>query len=363
MTVSLPPRYRDWADDIVAAVKEVAASDEFILKSRVAALEAALAERTGARHAVACANGTGALVLGLTALGVGPGDEVVTPAFSFISSASAIAHVGATPVFVDVDPETATIDPDGVEAAVTARTKAVLPVHLFSQVAPMPALRAVADRHGLALLEDSAVTLGGRVADRPAGRWGDIGVFSFFPAKPLGACGDAGLLITDDDELATVLRALRNHGQIERFRHDLLGFNSRMDEIVAGFLLRRLDHFDADRAARRRLADHYTRTLTGVRPLRPGPPEQAVYTYVVRATNRDGLRAHLSERGIPTAVTYPRVLPAQPVFADLGLRADDFPHAARLAQECLALPLYPQLTESDVDGVVAAVAEFYAGRS
>lgn len=363
MTLSLPARYRHWADDVVEVVAEVAAADEFILKSRVAALEAAIAERVGARHAVACGNGTGALVLGLTALEIGAGDEVITPAFSFISSASAIALVGAVPVFVDVDPDTVGLDPAGVEAAITPRTRAILPAHLFSQAAPMPALRAVADRHGVALLEDSAVALGGQVAGRPAGRWGDIGVYSFFPAKPLGACGDGGMLVTDDDALAGALRALRNHGQVERFRHDLLGFNCRMDEIVAGFLLRQLARLTSFHAARRRLAERYAAALRpllpAVRPLPLGPPDQAVYTYVVRVRDRAGLREHLAAHGVPTAVTYPHALPEQPAFAHLGYRPADFPVATRLARECLALPLYPELQMSDVDDVVAAIEAYY----
>lgn len=364
--VSLPPRYQDWADDIVDIVAEVGRSDEFILKSRVEALEAAVAARTGSAHAVACANGTGALVLALTALGVGPGDEVITPAFSFISSASAITHVGAVPVFADVDLDAAALDPAAAAAAVTARTRAILPVHLFSHVAPMPALRTLADEHGLALVEDSAVTLGGVAAGRPAGRWGDAGVFSFFPAKPLGGCGDGGMVVTDDAEVAGTVRALRNHGQRERFRHDLVGFNCRMDEIVAGFLLRQLPRFDELRRRRRQLSDHYTAALTElapeVTPPVPGAPDQAVYTYVVRAPHRDALRSHLAARGIATAVSYPRALPQQPVFAGLGLDATAYPNAVRLAGECLALPLYPELTVADVDRVVEVVADFYRSR-
>lgn len=266
MTVTLPPRYQDWSDDLVEVVAEVGAADEFILKSRVLALERAISERVGCGHAVGCANGTWALVLALAALDVGPGDEVITPAFSFVSSASAIALTGARPVFVDVDAATAALDPAAAQAAVTGRTRAILPVHLFSQVAPMPALRALADRHGLALVEDSAVTLGGTVAGRPAGSWGDAGVFSFFPAKPLGGIGDGGMLVTDDGDLAARARALRNHGQWERFRHDLVGFNCRMDEIVAGFLLRRLPRLDETRAARRRLADRYAAALQPLAP-------------------------------------------------------------------------------------------------
>lgn len=363
MTVTLPARYQGWADDIVAVVAEVAAADEFILKSRVSNVENAIAGLTGARHAIACANGTGAMVLALTALGIGAGDEVITPAFSFISSASAIALVGAVPVFADVDLETATLNPAAASAVITSRTKAILPVHLFSQVAPMPELSDLASERDLAVIEDSAVALGGKVAGRPAGRWGDIGLFSFFPAKPLGTCGDGGMLITDADDLAATLRALRNHGQSQRFRHDLVGFNCRMDEVVAGFLLRQLPRLGEFRQARRSLAEHYSRALQGLAPhvrlLTAGPADQSVYTYVVRVEDRAGLRKHLAAHGVQTAVTYPRPLHLQPVFAHLGHHPEDFPHATQLASECLALPLYPELQLSDVDKIIELIEGFY----
>ncbi|MGH8897245.1 MAG: DegT/DnrJ/EryC1/StrS family aminotransferase [Egibacteraceae bacterium] len=373
MTVTVPfaafdRRYHDWVDDVIEVVAEVAASDEFILKSRVAKLEAQIAALIGARHAVACASGTGGLTLILAALGLGRGDEVVTPAFSFISSASTIALVGATPVFADVSLDTATLDPVTAEAAITGATQALLPAHLFSCAAPMAALRALADRRGLRLIENSAVTFGGTVDGRPTGRYGDAGVFSFFPAKPLGGCGDAGMVVTDDDDLAAACRALRNHGQgAERFRHELVGFNCRMDEVTAGFLLRRLPTLTDQLTARRRLAQRYHEQLHPLAPSVVPPPGdftgRAVYTYVVRAQDRDGLRAFLASRGVETVVSYPRPLHLQPAFAHLGHRPGDFPNAERLAHECLALPLYPEMPAADVDRVAAAVADFYGSRS
>ncbi|MFD9906470.1 DegT/DnrJ/EryC1/StrS family aminotransferase [Streptomyces sp. NPDC059063] len=367
MTVQVPfaafdQRFADWADALVDSVAEVAAADEFILKSRVASLESAIAERAGVRHAIACANGTGALTLILTALGVGPGDEVVTPAFSFISSASAIALAGARPVFADVTPDSMALAPEAAAGALTSRTKALLPAHLFCYTAPMAALRDLAEREGLHLVEDSAVTLGGTVDGRATGSWGAAGVFSFFPAKPLGGCGDAGMVVTDDDALAAACRALRNHGQVERFRHDLLGFNCRMDEVIAAFLLRRLADFDQQTAARRALAERYSSRLRALGPAVVVPPDghtgRAVYTYVVRAAERDALRDFLARRGIETVASYPTPLHLQPVFAHLGHGPGDFPHAERLARECLALPLYPELPLEVADRVADAVADF-----
>ncbi|MGA4838090.1 DegT/DnrJ/EryC1/StrS family aminotransferase [Streptomyces sp. G45] len=369
MTATVPfaafdRRFADWGDALVECVAEVAAADEFILKSRVVALESAIAAKVGARHAVACANGTGALTLILSGLGIGPGDEVVTPAFSFVSSASAVALVGARPAFADVSLDTMALEPEAARRALTARTAALLPAHLFCHTAPMAALRDLAGREGLRLVEDSAVTLGGTVDGLPTGRWGTAGVYSFFPAKPLGGCGDAGMVVTDDDALATACRALRNHGQTVRFRHDLLGFNCRMDEVTAAFLLRRLADFDRQAAARRALADRYGSRLRALGPAVVAPPAgpsgRAVYTYVIRAAERDALRAYLARRGIETAVTYPRPLHLQPAFGHLGHGPGDFPNAERLARECLALPLYPELPLETADRVADAVEDFAA---
>jgi dTDP-4-amino-4,6-dideoxygalactose transaminase len=360
-------RYAEQVDEVLAIVREVGESDEFILKSRAAALETAIAQRTGARHAIACASGTGALTLALTGLGIGRGDEVITPAFSFVTSASAIALAGATPVFADVDPVTATLDPGAAESAITPYTKALLPAHVFSCAPEMKSLQSLADAYVLALIEDSAISLGATVDGRPAGRHGDVGVFSFFPGKSLGGVGDAGMVITDNDRLAKAVRMLRNHGQDlqVRFLHHKVGFNCRMDEIAAGYLLRQLPGLDGVLDQRRRLARQYSRRLWPLAPeIIPPPPGfagRAVYTYVVRATDRDKLREHLSGRGIETAVYCPRPLHLQPVFASLGYSAGDFPVAERLSKTCLALPLYPGLCDDEIDQVCTAIAEFYSG--
>ena len=378
MTTTLPPasgvpyfdwdhRYTGWTDQVLAAVREVAESDEFILKSRVAALEAQVAARTGAAHAIAVASGTGALTVILAALGLGPGDEVVTPAFSFISTASTVALRGARPVFADVDYETACLDLGAAEAAVTADTRALLPAYLFTTHPDMAGLARLAEQRGLALVEDSAVGLGATVDGRPAGRHGTAGVFSFFPAKPIGGAGDAGMVVTDDDALARDVRMLRNHGQdvAVRFLHHQVGFNSRMDEITAAFLLQRLPRLDEFLTARRQLAEEYNQRLAQLAPQLRTPPgdfgRRAVYTYVVRAQRRDELREFLAAQGIETVVYYPRPLHLQPAFAYLGHQQGDFPVAERLARECLALPLHPGMRPGDVARVADAVERFYRG--
>jgi dTDP-4-amino-4,6-dideoxygalactose transaminase len=360
-------RYAGWGDTVLEVVREVADSDEFILKSRAAALERAVADLVGVEHAVAVGSGTGALVLALSALGVGPGDEVVTPAFSFISSASAVALAGANPVFADVDYDTAVLDPAAAETAVGPATRAVLPVHLFNLAAPMREFTELGRRHGVYVVEDSAVSLGATVAGAPAGGHGDAGVFSFFPGKPLGGIGDAGMVVTSDAGLAAQVRMGRNHGQDTqtRFLHHAIGWNSRMDEITAAFLLRRLPHLPGWLDRRRQLAAAYNHALAGLAPDLLTPPGgfagRSVYSYVVRARRRAELREHLARCGVQTAVYYPRPLHLQPVFAHLGHRPGDFPVAERLAAECLALPLYPELTDAEVAHVARCVTDFYTG--
>ncbi|WP_432157453.1 DegT/DnrJ/EryC1/StrS family aminotransferase [Streptomyces sp. bgisy153] len=361
-----PARSADWVEDVVEVFREVAESDEFILKSRVERLEAEIVRLTGAAHAVAVASGTGALTVILSALGVGEGDEVVTPAFSFVSTASTVALRGARPVFADVEYETALLDPAAAEAAVTDRTRALLPAYLFTGSPWMGAFADLAARRGLHLVEDSAVALGAEVDGRPAGRHGIAGVYSFFPAKPAGGIGDAGMIVTDDPELARVARMLRNHGQPagRRFHHELLGFNCRTDELTAGFLLRKLPRLAELAERRRAVAELYEE---GLRPLAPAllpPPAgfagRSVYTYVVRAREREELRSYLAGQGIETTVYYPRPLHLQPAFAGLGHAPGDFPVAERLCREALALPLHPDMAPGAAERVVDAVQRFYA---
>ena len=353
-------------DLILRIVADVGASDSFILKDRVAEFERMIRETVGAEHAVAVASGTSALTLSLAAMGVKPGVDVLTPAFSFIVSASAIVHLGARPVFVDVDPETCTIDPEQAEAALTPRTRVVVPVHLFSCLADMAALRKLAARYDLCVLEDSAVALGARTEAGFAGTHGDVGVFSFFPLKPLGGIGDGGMIVTNDDALGTRCRMLRNHGQdgVYRFLHHHLGFNSRMDEIMAAYLGHRFQHMQRFIEQRAQRAAWYDEQLAGCAPRLTTPPttpyHRVYYAYVVQAEDRDRLRAYLAERGIETQVYYPKPLPLQPAFAALGHRPGDFPVAEKLSRRTLALPFYPDMPRKHVERVCETIRDFYA---
>jgi dTDP-4-amino-4,6-dideoxygalactose transaminase len=344
-------------------VAEAAASGAFILKQHAERLETEIRRLTGASYAIAVSNATNGLTLALHALGVGPGVDVLTPAFSFISSATCIALTGARPVFVDVDPRSATLSLDDLPRRLTKNTRAVLPVHLFSSLADMTAIRDFARSHDLKIVEDSAVALGARIDGRPVGRLGHVGVFSFFPAKPMGGPGDAGIIVTDEPGLAKHCRMLRNHGQdgIHRFVHHHLGFNHRMDEITAGFLCEKLKRTDAILARRKQLGDRYSEIFrrVGIEPVLSDHPERVYYNYVIRSPRRDALRAHLKAKGIETRVQFPP-LHLQPAFAALGHRPGDFPGAERLFAEVLCLPLYPEMTDEQHAFVAESVEAFHA---
>ncbi|UNS95740.1 DegT/DnrJ/EryC1/StrS family aminotransferase [Streptomyces tubbatahanensis] len=346
-----------------------------------AELEARMADFTGARHALAVSNGTDALVLLLRAAGIGPGDDVVVPAFTFASSATSVALAGGRPVFADIDPATYGIDARSLEAVLTPRTKAVMPVHLFSQPAAMGSVLDVAARHRLQVLEDSAEGVGMRWNGVHTGLIGEGGVLSFFPTKTLGALGDAGMVLTDDDELAERAAALRNHGRPRRApggarsltecaqQGELVGFNAKMDDIQAAVLLTRLARLDADIRRRAELAARYTEQLADVAGLlrlpavdsRGASVDPVWYVYVIEAPDRDGLIRHLSAHGIETETYYPRPLHNQPCFAGHGHRVGDFPHAEAAARHTVALPLYPELTQADVDHVCAVIRSFTTG--
>lgn len=345
---------------------------------QVAELEQALMAWTGARHVIAVNSGTDALVLLLRACDIGPGDEVIVPAFSFVASASSVALAGATPVFADIDPETYALDPGSAEAAVTPRSAAVMPVHLFSQLAAMGALRKVADRHGLTLVEDSAESIGMRWDGVHGGLLGRGGVLSFFPTKTLGALGDAGAVLTDDPEVAEKVSTLRHHGRMGRTVDHIAGIsnlsgasgtNSKMDDIQACVLLGKLPHLDAMIARRAELARAYTERLSGIPGVLrvPGPVAREVptdpvfYVYVIEAERRDALVDHLTRAGIGTEVYYPTPLHLQPCFAELGYRPGDFPHAEQACARTVALPFHPDLGEDEVDRVCEAIRLFYTG--
>jgi dTDP-4-amino-4,6-dideoxygalactose transaminase len=340
---------------LLAAMARVLDSSRFILGAEGEALEQALAGRSGVRHGIGVASGTDALRLALQALGAGPGDEVITPAFSFVASASTIVMVGATPVFVDIDPETYALDVGAVERAITERTRGVVAVHLYGHPAPMDAIAALARARGLFVIEDAAQAIGAAWDGRPVGTWGDATCLSFYPTKNLGACGDAGMVLTDREDVAGRARRLRHHGDGGRYRHLELGACSRLDEMQAAILRVKLEHMDEWTAACRRIAARYDERLAGT-PLtlpRAHPRAHHVYhLYTIRHPQRDALAKTLADLGVGTAVHYPIPIPAQPMF---GLDERRWPESARAAREVLALPCFAELTDGEVEEVARAV--------
>jgi dTDP-4-amino-4,6-dideoxygalactose transaminase len=354
--------------DILAAMERVMDSQGFILGPEVEKLEAAAARVAGAKHALGVSSGTDALVLALMALGVGPGDEVVTTPYTFFATAGAVARVGAKPVFVDIDPATFNIDVARAGAAITAKTKAIIPVHLYGQCADMGALMALAARGNIPVIEDAAQAIGadngGALAGKPAGSLGAVGCFSFFPSKNLGAFGDAGLVTTQDDALAEKLKIFRVHGSQPKYYHKWVGGNFRIDALQAAILAVKLPHLPAWTKARQDNAARYRKLFAAAGLEKKGlvlPPEVRPHIYnqfVVRAPRRDALMAFLKERNVGTEIYYPVPMHLQECFASLGHKAGDFPESERAARETLALPIYPGLTEAQQAYVVESIAAF-----
>lgn len=352
-------------EEVVAAMLEVVDDQTFILGKHVEAFEQAVAVYSGTKHAIGVANGTDALLLAMRALDVGRGDEVVTTPFTFFATAGTIHNVGAVPVFVDIDPATFNIRPDAVAAAVTPRTKAVIPVDLFGQMAAVEQVTAAAK--GLPVIEDAAQSIGARrrIGERwtRAGESVTIGTFSFFPSKNLGGYGDGGMIVTQDDRLAGRLRKLRVHGGSKMYFHEEVGFNSRLDTLQAAVLHAKLPHLDGWSAARRRNAAYYDEAFADVAEIvtpAVDPRNESIYNqYTLRVARRDALQAHLKGLGIGCAVYYPLPLHLQPCFAYLGYRQGACPEAELASQEVLSLPVYPELTGAQRDDVVSAVRGFY----
>jgi dTDP-4-amino-4,6-dideoxygalactose transaminase len=346
------------------------ADQKFILGAETQRFEQALSVSLGGADVVACGSGTSALTLILRAMGVGPGDEVVVPAFGCAPLASSVVSLGATPVFADIVAHTMVVDPARMAALITPRTKVLMPAHMFSVMADLPSILAVAGQAGLRVLEDSAVAQGAVLHGRPAGTWGDAGVFSFVQVKSFGMAGEGGAVVTGDAELATAVRMLRNHGQDgrQRFVHHRIGYNSRFDEIQAAFQLHRLPGFPARLERRARIADYYTERFLplaehGVVPPPAGREGRCYYVYSLLADDRDGLKASLAERGISSHVYYPQPLPRQRAFARYAPPGQDWPHAEDAARRILALPIYPHLSDSEVECVADAVCAFATRRA
>jgi dTDP-4-amino-4,6-dideoxygalactose transaminase len=335
-------------DELQEAFVRVMGSGHFILGPEVSAFEREVSEYLGAKHAIGVNSGTDALVISLRALDIGPGDEVITTPFTFFATAEAISSVGASPVFVDIDPATFNIDPQLIRAAITPRTKAILPVHLFGLAAEMDAIRSIADEHGLRVIEDVAQAFGGRYKGQMLGTLGDVAAFSFFPSKNLGAFGDAGVIVSNDENIAQAARMLRTHGSMKKNESETLGYNSRLDELQAAILRVKLPHVDAWNQQRRQVAERYRIGLEQspgiVRPIVTDYTDHVYHQYTIRVVgqDRDALRQQLSEAGITTMVYYPIPLHKQAVYAE---QRHSFPCAERSAKEVLSLPMWPQLAE------------------
>jgi dTDP-4-amino-4,6-dideoxygalactose transaminase len=364
--LDLRAQFREIRDDALAAIARVCDEQRFILGPEVEALEREVADLVGATHAVGVSSGTDALLVAMMATGLGPGDDVIVPTYSFFATAGCVSRLGARPVFVDIDPATFNLDPDGVRSAVTSRTKAVVPVHLFGQGAEMDEILAIAGDAGLTVIEDAAQAIGARYRGRGLGSLGGFGCFSFYPSKNLGAFGDGGLVTTSDDALAERARLLRSHGAKHTYHHELVGGNFRLDALQAAVLrvkLPRLADWSARRAAN---AATYRQLFSELAPDAPvvlpveAPARTHIYNqFVIRASRRDALRAFLAEAGVGTEVYYPVPFHLQPCFAGLDGEAGRFPEAERAAAESLALPIYPELTGEQQQYVVETIGKFF----
>jgi dTDP-4-amino-4,6-dideoxygalactose transaminase len=361
--VDLVAQYDSIAAEIDAAFREVTASAQYILGARVERFEGEFASFVDSEHAIGVGSGLDALRLGLLALGIAPGDEVIVPANTYIATALAVSEIGADVVLVDCDPGTYNIDPDAVTAALTPRTRALLPVHFTGQSAEMRPLLDLAQRHGLEVVEDAAQAHGTRYEGLPCGSIGALACFSFYPGKNLGAYGDGGMVTTNDAGLAERIRRLRNYGERAKYDHVVKGVNSRLDGLQAAFLSVKLPHLPRWNEARLRHAEAYAAELHGVGDLRFQQRSDAsthiYHLFVVETGHRDALRRHLGERGIQTGIHYPIPIHLQEAYADLGLAAGRFPHSERLARESLSLPMYPELAEAQITSVANAVREFF----
>jgi dTDP-4-amino-4,6-dideoxygalactose transaminase len=369
--IDMGRQYASIENEIKAALERVCASGRFVLGPDCNELEQAIAKYCRVKHAIACASGSDALLLALMALDVGPGDEVVLPSYTFFATASAVARLGARPVFADIEPGTFNIAAPTVYRLLSDKTKAILPVHLYGQCAEMSPLVDLALNHDLSVIEDAAQAIGAEYAGQRAGGIGDIGCFSFYPTKNLGGFGDGGLLTTNRDHLAEKLRLLRVHGMQPRYYHKLLGINSRLDSLQAAVLNVKLPHLDNWTESRQRHAARYSELfaalgLDQIIKLPPTAPlRRHVWNqYIVRVPEgrRDALRQHLTERKIGTEIYYPVPLHLQPCFAYLGYRQGDLPETERAASETVALPIFPELTAAEQELVVREMAAFYGIR-
>ena len=355
--IDIKQQYKLYKQEIDKAIHEVLDAGHFIMGPQIKALEQVLVHYCGTKHCISASSGTDTLLIALMALGIGPGDEVITVPFTWISSAEVIPLAGAKPVFVDIEPDYYNIDINKIEAAITPRTKAILPVNLFGQLPDYQAINAIAKKHGLHVIEDAAQSFGATQNNKKSCSMTSIGSTSFFPAKPFGCYGDGGALFTNDDALASKMRAIRTHGGEVRHYHPYLGMNGRMDTLQAAILLAKFPHFSGEVQARQKIGAQYSELLKEccqVPQVMPGNTH--VYAqYTVRVPNRDAIGDELKKQGIPSAVYYPKCLHQQPVFGGLGYGLGSFPESEKAANEVISLPMHPWLTEEDIHKVVKAI--------
>jgi dTDP-4-amino-4,6-dideoxygalactose transaminase len=360
----LVPIHQQLAGELSAALDRVMKRGWFVLGPELEILEAAFARFQGGGHVVGVASGTDAIELALRAAGIGPGDEVITVAHTAVATVCAIERAGARPVLVDLDQNTFTMAPQAAAAAITPRTRAIVPVHLYGHPADLEPLGNLCTRHGLALIEDCSQAHGARYRGRRVGTLGTLAAFSFYPTKNLGACGDGGAVWTADPHLADRLRKLRNYGQVDRYNHVERGVNSRLDEIQAALLRVKLDHLEAHTIARRQIALNYEQWLTGVTlPVARPDVEHVYHLYVVRSPERDALRQRLAAQGVQTLIHYPVPVHLQPAYADLGYKPGSLPVTERICQEIVSLPLFVGMTGEQVRAVADAVVQATSGRA
>jgi len=363
--LDLTEQYSSLRSEVLEVLDKVMSSSQFILGPNVKKLETDVAEYSRVAHAIGCANGSDAIHIALQALGVGPGDEVITTPFTFFATGGAIVRAGAKPVYVDIDPITFNIDPAKIEEAITDKTKAIIPVHLYGQMADMERIAEIAKKHHLAVVEDAAQAIGAKHNGKTVGELGSAATYSFFPTKNLGAYGDGGMIVTNDDEAAENCRVIRVHGSKPKYYHHVLGYNSRLDELQAAVLNIKFPHLDKWSELRREKAQMYTSLLKEkvgdmvVTPIEKEGNYHVFHQYTIRVENRDELQQYLKDQGVQTMIYYPLPLHVQPVFKDLGYKEGDLPLAEKAANEALSLPMFPELKTEQQEYVVAKIAEFY----
>jgi len=358
--VDLKAQYHAIEDEIDAKIKEIIHSSHFIIGNNVTEFEKEIAAYYSVVHAVGVASGTDALHLAILGCGIGKGDEVITTPFTFIATAEAITYTGARPVFVDIDEKTFNIDVKKIRKAITKRTKAILPVHLFGLSADMEKIKELAAEYKLKIIEDCAQSFGAEYKGKKTGAIGDAGCFSFFPSKNLGCYGDGGMVIANDDNMAEKIRMLRNHGQKVRYYHSIIGYNSRLDEIQAGILRIKLKRIDEYNKKRRENASLYTEKLKEINVITPSEPDgyyHVFHQYSIRTSKRDSILNGLTEAGIASAIYYPVPLHLQESYKDLGYKKGDFPVSEAIASDIISLPMYPELTAEQIDEVCKTIKE------